>query len=61
MWRTSMGGRDGLDWASVIAWLQHAERMRPKKMARTLQALRAMEAAALDVWSAEREKQDKKG
>lgn len=61
MWRTSMAGRDGLDWASVTAWLQHAERMRPKQVARTLQVLRTMEAAALDVWAAEREKQDTKG
>lgn len=61
MWRTSVAGRDGLDWASVTAWLQHAERMAPKQIARTLQVLRTMEAAALDVWAAEREKQDTKG
>jgi len=51
MWRTSMAGRDGLDWPGVIAWLQHAERMHPKRLARTLQVLRHMERAALDVWA----------
>jgi len=51
MWRTSMAGRDGLDWAGVTAWLQHAERMRPKRLASTLQVLRHMERAALDVWA----------
>ena len=60
MWRTSVAWRDGLDWASVTAWLRHAERMRTKQVARTLQVLRTMEAAALDVWAAEREKQQNK-
>lgn len=51
MWRTSMAGRDGLDWAGVTAWLRHAERLPPKRLARTLQVLRHMERAALDVWA----------
>lgn len=63
MWRNSMAGRDGLDWASVAAWLRAAEHLRnPRRLADTLHTLRAMETAALDVWAAEREKQqDKKG
>lgn len=61
MWRIGMAGHDGLDWTSVIAWLQHAERMPPKRLARTLQVLRAMEAQALKVWADERAKQDRKG
>jgi len=62
MWRISMAGRDGLDWASVTAWLERAERIRhPRRLADTLHCLRAMESAALDVWATEREKQTNKG
>lgn len=61
VWRVSMAGRDGLDWASVTAWLQGAEGIRaPRRLASTLHTLRAMESAALAVWAKERDKQDQK-
>jgi len=56
MWRVGTSGRDGFDWSSVTAWLQHAERMRPGKLARTLEQLRLMEYEALAAWADQREK-----
>jgi hypothetical protein len=56
MWRVGLGGREGFDWPSITAWLQHAERMRPGKLACTLELLRAMEHATLVVWAEQREK-----
>ena len=57
MWRSGMDGRCGLDWPSVTTWLHHAERMGKKDVADTMQVLRAMEVAALNVWAEQREKQ----
>ncbi len=57
MWRSGMGGRDGLDWPSVHTWLRHAERMGNKDVARAMHCLRAMEVAALNAWAEQREKQ----
>lgn len=54
MWRSGLDGHEGLDWASVANWLCHAERMGPKDVASTLQTLRVMEVAALNVWQAQR-------
>lgn len=48
-WRTGpMGGRDGLDYAAVIRYLQEVVRLRPRHFQRVFAELQAMEFAAQD-------------
>jgi hypothetical protein len=47
-WRSGMGGATGLDYASVISYLRERCRSR-KKRALLFDAIRLMEAEALDV------------
>lgn len=53
-WRTSMGGREGLDYGGVDHYLASRPGLRPKARAELLSGLRAMELAALGEWAKQR-------
>lgn len=51
-WRTSaMGGRVGLDYAGVEAWLRSRPGLRPRARKELMQGLQAMELSALNAWA----------
>ena len=55
-WRTDgAGGRTGLDYAGVIAYLVDVLRIKPQARAELLGGLQAMEWAALEVWREQRD------
>lgn len=54
-WRQSMAGREGLDYSGVDSYLATVPGFRPKARAELWAGLRAMERAALEVWSAKRD------
>jgi hypothetical protein len=57
-WRTSAGiggNRTGLDYAGVTAWLSTQPGFRPRARKELMQCLQAMEIAALNVWTQQRE------
>ena len=57
-WRSSgMGGRDGLDYASVIAYLHDVVRIKQRDFAETFAGLQAMEYAALCEYAKKRDKE----
>lgn len=49
-WRVGMAGRTGLDYAACLAYLRELG-WRRKQRTRHWAGLRAMEAAALEVWA----------
>lgn len=51
-----MNGRDGLDYAGLCAYLRDVERMRPRDLVPAFRCLQAMETASLNVWAAQRAK-----
>jgi hypothetical protein len=51
LWRTGMAGRDGLDYAGLIAYLREVEHIAPRRFAETFALIQAMERAALDAWA----------
>ena len=53
-WRTGMGGREGLDYQGVAAYLREVERIKPRHFQDTFKCLQAMEFAALDEWAKQR-------
>lgn len=59
-WRSSMNGRDGLDYTGVLSYLQHVARIKPRHMDSTMTGIQAMEVAALNEW-ARQAKDNKKG
>ncbi len=51
-WRVGgMGGRTGLEYASVCAYMRDIARIKPKHWAQLFSGLQAMERAALLVWA----------
>lgn len=46
-----MGGKTGLDYAAVSAYLRDALAIKPKDRPEYFKGLQAMEAATLKVWS----------
>ena len=54
-WRISTQGREGLDYAGVSAYLHNVARVKLRDFSATFGELQAMEAAALRVWSEQRE------
>lgn len=52
-----MGGRDGLDYASVIAYLHDVVRIKQRDFAETFAGLQAMEYAALCEYAKKRDKE----
>jgi len=50
-WRTSMSGRDGLDYAGVSAYLRDVARIKPREFSETFACIQAMEIAALNEWA----------
>ena len=55
-WRTdAAGGRTGLDYAGVIAYLVDVLRIKPQARAELLGGLQAMEWAALEIWREQRD------
>jgi hypothetical protein len=53
-WRSGMGGREGLDYHGVCAYLREVERIKPRRFADAFKCLQAMEFAALDEWAKQR-------
>ncbi len=49
-WREGMGGRTGLDYASVTSYLRDVCRASGKEQVEIFRGLQAMEYAALDEW-----------
>lgn len=56
LWRIGMGGREGLDYASLCAYLREVERIKPRKFPEVFACLQAMERASLEEWAKQREK-----
>ena len=56
LWRVGMNGRDGLDYAGLCAYLRDVERIKPRKFAEVFSCPQAMEAAALNEWAQQRDK-----
>lgn len=55
-WRESaMGGRTGLDYSAVAAFLRDVLRIKPKARADLFAGIQAMEVAALNVWNQEKQ------
>ena len=55
-WRDSaMGGRTGLDYSAVTAFLRDVLRIKPKALAELFAGIQAMEVAALNVWNQEKQ------
>lgn len=55
-WRDSaMGGRTGLDYSAVTAFLRDVLRIKPKALADLFACIQAMEVAALNVWNQEKQ------
>lgn len=54
-WRIGMGGREGLDYGAVIAYLRHVAGMTKKQLRQSMSELQAMERAALGVWAKKRD------
>lgn len=52
-WRVGMGGRTGLDYTAVLAYLRAT--IKPKDRADMFNSLQAMEFAALDEWAQQRD------
>ncbi len=50
-----MGGREGLDYGAVIAYLRHVAGMTKKQLRQSMSELQAMERAALGVWAKKRD------
>lgn len=51
-WRVGgMGSRTGLDYTAVIRYMHDVLRIKPKVFAEMFRSLQAMEIAALEVWS----------
>lgn len=58
-WRVGMAGATGLDYAGVVAYLdeeQRRGRLRRRERAGVWTAVRAAEAAVLQVWSQQQQK-----
>lgn len=55
LWRTSIGGREGLDYAGLSAYLRDVARIKPRHFAETFELIQAMESAALDEWAKQRQ------
>lgn len=55
-WRVGAEGRDGLDYASVLAYMRDVACIRPRKFAQAFACLQAMERAVLDAWAKQRER-----
>lgn len=45
-----MSGREGLDYASVLAYLEKISSVRKKHRAEVFSCIQAMEQAAIDAW-----------
>lgn len=56
-WRCGMAGRDGLDYPGVATYLREVERIKPRHFQDMFKCLQAMEFAALDEWSKQRQKE----
>lgn len=50
-WHVGMGGRTGLDYAGVLAYLREVLRIKPREVPQIFSSLQAMEFAALQAWS----------
>jgi hypothetical protein len=46
-----MGGREGLDYSGLAAYLREVARIKPRHFTETFQLIQAMESAALDEWA----------
>ncbi len=55
LWRSGMGGREGLDYAGLTAYLRDVERIRQRRFAETFALIQAMESASLDEWAKQRQ------
>ena len=56
-WRIGAGGREGLDYAGVSAYMQNVARIKPRHFAQAFACIQAMECAALDEWAKQRDRQ----
>ena len=52
---SARGGRAGLDYSAVTAFLRHVLRIKPKALAELFASIQAMEVAALNVWNQEKQ------
>lgn len=48
-WRAGMGGRTGLDYTAVLAWLRQVEHLRGAELREVLACIQAAEQAVLEV------------
>jgi len=55
LWRSSMGGREGLDYSGLAVYLREVARIKPRHFTETFQLIQAMESAALDEWAKQRQ------
>lgn len=46
-----MNGRDGLDYAGVLAYLRDVARIKPKKLDAVFDCIQVMEVEALHEWA----------
>ncbi len=54
-WRANpMGGRSGLDYGAIVAYLRDVLLIKPKERAALFAGIQAMEFAALEVWGQEK-------
>jgi hypothetical protein len=56
LWRSGVGGREGLDYAGLAVYLRDVARIKPRHFPDTFTCIQAMERAALDEWAKQREK-----
>jgi len=59
LWRSSMGGREGLDYSGLAAYLRDVERIKPRDFAQTFACIQAMEIAALNEWAGQAKEKTK--
>lgn len=55
-WRVGMNGREGLNYAGVVAYLGEVARIRPRQFVQAFGCIQAMESAALNAWAQQRDK-----
>lgn len=56
-WMVGMGGREGLNYDSVLRYLREVAHIRPRHIPETMHCLQAMERAALRAWDQRREEE----
>jgi hypothetical protein len=54
-----MGGREGLDYSGLAAYLRDVERIKPRDFAQTFACIQAMEIAALNEWAGQAKEKTK--